>query len=294
MSGDLIGALAALSSALLFTIAALLFQMVTASVPAAGINLYKGVVAIVLMSLLAPFPSAALQPVVLLALSGLLGITIGDTAYFLALSHLGARRLLLLDTLGPGFTALLAVAVLHESLMPLQWLGIALTLYGVGWVMRERSPRGGEAPDRVSWRGWAFGLASMGCHAAGVILSKMGLESLSSMEGTMIRQLFATLALVVIGLGTGSLRSWVSPLRDRRLLALTTAAALIGTFLGIWMSLLALKYTNASLAATLNATGPLFVLVLARLVLGERVSARAVLGAVIAVAGVCLLLALRA
>ena len=135
-----------------------------------------------------------------------------------------------------------------------------------------------------------FGLAAMACHAGGVILSKMGLETVAAPEGTIIRQIWASAALLLFGLQGGRLRTWLEPLRDKRVLGRLIAAALLGSFLGIWMSLLALSLTKASLATTLNATSPLFILVLARLVLKEHVSVRSVLGATVAVAGVVVLL----
>ena len=63
-------------------------------------------------------------------------------------------------------------------------------------------------------------------------------------------------------------------------------AAVIGAFLGTWLSIIALKYTHAAVAATLNSTSPLFILPLAVLMLKERISSREILGALIAVSGV--------
>jgi drug/metabolite transporter (DMT)-like permease len=62
----------------------------------------------------------------------------------------------------------------------------------------------------------------------------------------------------------------------------------VGTYLGIWLQQISLKYTDAGIAQTLFATSPLFALPMS-IWLGERVSPRAALGACVALAGVGLL-----
>jgi drug/metabolite transporter (DMT)-like permease len=57
----------------------------------------------------------------------------------------------------------------------------------------------------------------------------------------------------------------------------------------MWFSVAAIKYTDVTVAATLTATSPLFVLPLAALMLKERISPRVVAGAVVAVLGVVVL-----
>jgi drug/metabolite transporter (DMT)-like permease len=62
----------------------------------------------------------------------------------------------------------------------------------------------------------------------------------------------------------------------------------IGTFIALWLQQISLKYTAAGVAQTLFATSPLFVLPVVA-VMGEKVSLRAVLGALLAIAGVGML-----
>jgi drug/metabolite transporter (DMT)-like permease len=66
----------------------------------------------------------------------------------------------------------------------------------------------------------------------------------------------------------------------------------IGTFLGIWLQQISLKYAAAGIAQTLFATSPLFVVPIV-IFTGERVSLRAVLGALLAMAGVGFLFGLQ-
>ncbi|HSN54102.1 MAG TPA: EamA family transporter, partial [Candidatus Sulfomarinibacteraceae bacterium] len=60
-------------------------------------------------------------------------------------------------------------------------------------------------------------------------------------------------------------------------------------FLGVSLSLLAVKYTEAGVAATLMALTPVLIIPVSVLVFREQVARPAVLGAVVAVAGSALL-----
>jgi drug/metabolite transporter (DMT)-like permease len=65
--------------------------------------------------------------------------------------------------------------------------------------------------------------------------------------------------------------------------------AIMGPFLGVWLSLVAVKMIPAGIAATLNAMTPIMVIPVVIFYYKEKVSYRAVLGAVVAFIGVALL-----
>jgi len=288
----LLGGVAALSSAALFALASILYRRLGRKITPAVLNLAKGAIAVVLtVGVLAAtgFEIVPAREAILLGISGILGIALGDTAYFAALNRLGARRTLVLDSISPAITAGLAMVVLGERLTPMQWAGVALTLSGISWVLRERVPDDDASPTAVQM-GLILGLTAIACHASGVVLSKVALDVVPALEASLVRQMVG-----VVGLGfylgaSQKAASTFSPLRDRANIRVLFIASFCGTFLGIWFAMVALKLTSASLATTLNATGPLFVLPLSRLMDGERISTRAVLGAVVAVAGVAVLL----
>ena len=79
-----------------------------------------------------------------------------------------------------------------------------------------------------------------------------------------------------------SLRRW----------AIIVLTVFIGTFLGIWLQQISLKYSAAGVAQTLFATSPLFVIPLVAL-MGERVSLRSLLGALLAIVGIGFLFGLQ-
>jgi drug/metabolite transporter (DMT)-like permease len=80
-------------------------------------------------------------------------------------------------------------------------------------------------------------------------------------------------------------------LRDRRAAAFMVAGAFFGPFLGVTLSLVALRYVEAAVAASLTAIYPILTLLLANRFHGEAITARLAAGAVLAVLGVMVLFA---
>lgn len=291
----MIGEIAAVSAAFLWAVASVIYSTFGRQVPALALNLGKGVIAILLLviTILAQglmAPQLAARDSLLLLLSGAIGIGFGDTVYLEALRYLGARQTLLLGTLAPPMAACLALWFLNERLSTLAWLSIAITIMGIVWVISERTTAQNSAGYR--WQGLLYALLASLAQAIGAILSRAALDNtaMSPQWGALLR----LLAGVVVVLGWGLLRhqiqAWWQAINTTDLLIRLFAAAFLGTYLGIWLQQLSLKYTVTGISQTLNATSPLFVLPITVL-LGERISSRAWLGAVVAVIGVGLLLA---
>ncbi len=62
-----------------------------------------------------------------------------------------------------------------------------------------------------------------------------------------------------------------------------------GPFVGVWLSLVAVQLTHIGVASTLMALAPIFMLPVGRFIFKERVGWTAVVGTLVAVAGVSLL-----
>ena len=88
-----------------------------------------GLIAAILIS--GAFEVLMWKQAILLALSGFVGIFLGDTLLFTGLGGLGPRRNSMIFATNAPLTALLAVAVGKDVIGPLEGLGIALVLVGV-------------------------------------------------------------------------------------------------------------------------------------------------------------------
>lgn len=290
------GELAALSAALIWAVASVVYTKIGRQLSPLMLNLAKGTIAISLLILTLflsnnLFPPVSLSAVGMLLLSGVIGLGLGDTAYFAALNHLGTRRALVLEALAPPLAALLALVGLQEQLPTMAWFGILLTVSGVTWVVLERSP----APSASSvpptlLPGIIFGTLAAFGQAGGGVLSRAALagSEIDPLWSTLVRLLGGQFMLLLWATWQRrSLREF-QPLSHYRLLMILIGTAFASTCLALWLQQISFKYTAAGVAQSLLATSPVFVLPIA-VAVGEPVSLRAILGVLVAIAGVWLL-----
>ena len=90
-----------------------------------------------------PFPKEifTIEAVGFLVLSSILGIVVGDFLWLEALRLLGARRVIVVDTVKPFLAAFMGWAILGENLRVAALGGVLLTVTGVVIVSLERAQR---------------------------------------------------------------------------------------------------------------------------------------------------------
>ncbi|AFZ33211.1 protein of unknown function DUF6 transmembrane [Gloeocapsa sp. PCC 7428] len=294
---SLTGELAALSAACLWAVASVIYSRVGQTIHPLELNLFKGAIAVVLLLFTIFISGDVLPPLAFndyffFILSGMLGIGLGDSAFLTALKYLGARRTLLMETLAPPMTAILALLFLQEQLSFAAWCGIILTILGVAWVLSERTPNTSTHHSTHLLRGISFGILAAIALATGAVLSRavFATTTVSSLWAALLR-LSGGLCILIpwVALKT---RSSGLKLPPRRAIAAIFIASFTGTYLGIWLQQTAIKLTAAGIALTLTNTSPLFVLPLAA-AMGERISFRAIAGVAIAIAGIAVLFYLQ-
>ncbi len=291
VTGATLGIVAALVSALAWAIGAILFRRIGERATPTAMNLAKSLLGLGMIG--AGALAAGLTPLDgesawRLALSGVLGIAIGDTLFFAALVRLEPRLTLLLATVGQVFTVVAAAAVLGERPTLLGWTGIALVIVGVGGVL-QAGAEPGHSTGRDRLTGIVCGVLSAAATSGGLLLAKTGVASVGTLEATWIRLAAGVVALALWGAVRGHIRADFAALRLPGFLRQIAVAVTVVMFGGFWLSLVSLKFTDATIASALAATEPIFILPLAWLWLGERVGWPAIVGAVVAVAGVVLI-----
>lgn len=291
------GEIAALTAAFLWAASSIVYVLLGRRIPPLILNLSKGVMAIALITLTLfltrqPFPNIQWMPISLLLVSGVIGIGLGDTAYFTALNHIGARQTLLIETLAPPLAAILALVFLEESLDFSAWCGILLTLLGVAWVITERTPASVvSSPHPRQGVIWAS-LAAMS-QASGAVLSRFALveSDITPLWSTLIRLIAGTVIVLFLLLIRPQTRDQSFQIVwSFRLIGVIALTALGSTYLGIWLQQTSLKFSPTGIAQTLTSTSPLFVLPFA-VWMGDKISLRALVGVLIALAGIAILFA---
>eukprot|EP00667_Euglena_gracilis_P018260 EG_transcript_19370 len=153
-AGPLVGIGAALLAPLLMTVGFIIWDKYWGG-SAFALNVFKcglasGLFLVVVLAssaedMATAFAGYTVERVSFLALSAFMGITVGDVAWLQALQLLGAKRVIIIDTLKPFLAALLGAVFLGEAVDAFTAVGIALTSLGVLAVSLEKES-GSESP----------------------------------------------------------------------------------------------------------------------------------------------------
>jgi drug/metabolite transporter (DMT)-like permease len=303
------GEAAALATAVSWSFSAVFFSAAARRVGASPVNLIRLVAATGMLACMVAVAGAASRPpasqVAFLALSGVVGLALGDEAWFRALRILGPRRSSLVSPLWPVFAAVAAWPLLGETIGLLDLLGMGAALGGVLWV-QGGGDHGSEVQGSLG-RGLLFGVLACLGQAVGYVLAKPGLGKaapgsllgdfvgagavpVNPLFGTLIRMAAGTAWILVSQALRGGLAESKAALADRPGMWLTLGGTITGPVLGVWMSLVALDHSaKSAIPSTILATSPLFVIPLVRVVHGTPITVRAVVGSVVAIGGVALL-----
>ena len=291
-----LGYWAALAAAGCWTVTALSFESAGKRIGSLAVNLIRLALAFLFLSAYSwvargrPLPTdAGARAWSWLLVSGLVGFFLGDMALFRSFVLIGARRAMLLVSLSPAMTALVSRLTLGEVLSLRDLAGMALTLSGVMLVVAEGRRDGDDLTARLPWKGVLLALGGAAGQAVGLVLSKHGMGAYDPFAATQIRVIAGIGGFAATFLVIGWWPRVLAGLRDGAAMARVGLGAFFGPFLGVGFSLMAVQNAKAGVAATLMSITPVLLLAPAAFLMKERITPRAVVGAVVAVGGVALL-----
>ncbi len=302
MDLNLLGQTAALATSCLWTFNSIFFTEAGRRIGSASVNAYRIIMAVgflctahfaFLGSLL---PSASSEQWLWIGVSGIVGLGFGDFGLFAAFTIIGPRRSVLIMTLSPIFASIAALLMLGETISLPSMVGITITLAGVIWVILEREQYTIENPisEKLNMRGLFLALIGAIGQGTGLAFAKKGIYHgagtiLNPLSASLIRMIFGAIFVwisILIGGRIGELRR---ALYNKEGIKHTAAGALIGPFMGVTFSMVAVAYTQAGIAQTLMSLMPIFIIPLVWILYKQKTSLRGMLGATIAVIGVATL-----
>ena len=296
-----LGELAALTTAVCWAVSSLAFTRAGRRIGALALNLVRLGFALVFSAALAlllrglPLPTdASATQWAWLSLSGLVGFVFGDLCLFRAFVLLGPRLALLIMATAPPMTAVLGWLVLGETLTPTAVAGMTLTLAGIAWVISARPAElpavAGQEPRAMSLRtGVWLGLGGALGQAGGLVLSKHGMGDYDAFAATQVRIIAGVVGFAAVYTAVGFWPRFWAALRDRVAARQAAFGALLGPFIGVSLSLVAVQNTDTGIAASIMATTPLLVIPLSAWIDREQIRWPDLAGAVLAILGVALL-----
>lgn len=246
----------------------------------------------------------------LLAISGFFGIGVADAFVLAALKDLNATHLAILECMFPPMVVLTSVFYLGESVTMVQLAGIAIITAAVLLASlninrrKVRSPAEGklakpsaersaeQSPERRKLiRGvslMAMGLSTM---AVGVVVAKPVLERYDIFLTSTIRMLFGIVSSIICYAIFVGKKDIMADFRTAPKKGRLIFACLMSAYVAYVLWLLGYKFNDASVAAILNSTSTLFTVLLATLILREKLTQKIVLATFLAIGGVILVTA---
>ncbi len=224
-----------------------------------------------------------------LVISGVIGLVIGDSFLFKSYQMIGARISMLLMALSPAMSAILAFIFLNERIALLGLIGIFITISGVALVVLERNT---NSKYKITKLGIFYGILGAMGQAGGLIFAKFAFEEghIAGFIATFIRVFSSVIIFLPIMM---LLKKYKNPYKiftsNKSALGVTLVGTILGPFLGITFSLIAVENTTVGIAATLMSTMPIIMLPMVKYIYKEKLSWRSVTGAIVAVAGVALI-----
>lgn len=297
------GALASVSTALVWASSVILFTRSGEHVGPYALNLFKNLISLPLFAFTLWWSGEGAGEVLsrdtwVFLGSGALGIGVADVLFFAGLNRLGAGRIAIVDCLYSPSVVLFAFLYLGESLSPLHALGAVLVLSAVVLGAREEPSSTGASSTSAAGRadlalvsGLLFGGGAVVLMAAAIVWVKPVLVRHSVVWAVTARMVGGVLLQLLPLAFLPSLRAEVAcAFRPHPGQRFAIPGAILGTYFALLLWIYGFKYTSAGIAGILNQTSTLFVVLLATVFLGERLTPRRALAVGLAFAGILLVL----
>lgn len=292
LAGPTFGIVAALVCALTWTVLSLVARHLSTHFSPFSLNVIRsGVGAVLLLPLalvggnLAGVTGVSALAWAFLMASVLIGMGIGDTAFFESTRTLGLARAMTISTAYPLIASVLALIFFGERITLAVGLGSLVTLAGLVLIVSEDAG-GGTVTSAGRERGLVLAIVAACAWAVGAVLMKPPLREIDPLTIQAARMPLVTLALWALPWARGTARGlWTHRRvvgRPVLLLGALTALSAVSYLLG-------LKHAGVTLGTVLASTSPLFALPIGFLAFGERVTWRATVGALLSIAGIAIL-----
>ena len=221
--------------------------------------------------------------------SGIIGIFLGDTLLFIALQKIGPRRNNILFSLAAPFTVILNIIFLNEIMSTINLIGCIIVFCGVVIAIaygnsKDKNHRW-EVVEGNIYLGVSIGIGAALCQAIGLIMMKpiltMGADPIASAAlRTAISFVFLTFTFF-LNYKIFNTKTNLS----FKIVGQSILSGFLGMALGMSLLLIALKYADAGIVATLSSTSPIMILFLIWLLTKTIPTIGAWIGTILAIIG---------
>ena len=276
----LLGEILSLGSAITWGISVSLFKIIGNSVSPYILNPLKntiGTILFVLTTLLVSDISAvnslSTNETLILALSGIIGITIADVLFLISLNILGTSRSAIINTIYSPMVIMLAYFILDESLTFADIVGGLMILLSILYLSFNQE----KSNINNLNKGLIIGILAYSLMALGIIMVKPILNRFSN-------SIEMQLWIIILRLIPGTLLSYITmnlmmkkkeiilQLSNKKIWPIILLGSFLGTYVGFAMWVIGMAKTSASIASILNQTSTIFIAFFGWLILKETFS----------------------
>jgi drug/metabolite transporter (DMT)-like permease len=289
-----LGELAATMAALFWSVNAVVLSEAVKMVGSFNVNIGRLFFAALLLAITILFIDASFnlywQQYFYLILSGIVGLVIGDFGMLKSYETIGPRLGMLVMSSVPSISVVLAFIFLDEVLSIIQLIAIVITTLGIAIVVLQKKVK--TEKFHFTFVGGLYGLLAAAGQAIGLVLVKEAFNfgDLNEFVAAFIRILFSLLLLLLIGRVWGFSKNSIRVFKNnKKALKLIIWGAILGPYLGITSSLIAVSNTQVGIASTLMAMVPVLMLPISKFYYKEKLSSTSILGTIIAVVGITIL-----
>ena len=259
----LLGIFAAILSAMSWALCSVIFKKLTEKLEPVAMTFVKTIISTIFLLVLIFLTKNSLNigthNILTVAFSGILGIAIGDSLFFAALSRLSPLNLSVILFIFPYFlSGLFGIIFLKEIPSLTSVCAILTIISGLAFLI---FPVDNKENIKTKISGIIMGILSVTCTVYSMVVVKPVLINYSSLTVTMYRMLFSSLILFIFGLFSKRIFFWTKTLINDKIYSLKlTGTITIATFGGFWLSLVAIKHSQLVVASSLMTLEPFFIL----------------------------------
>jgi len=289
---QIIGITCSIAAALFWSVAIILFKKSGDNFSPMALNLFKCTVTLVLLILtlllcgIDFFPEKPAYDWIMFCVSGLLGIALADTLFFIALSRLGAGMTAIVDCLYLPIVIFISFVFLDEILGIKGLLGAALVFTAI--FVGSASKKGITVTGIDFFVGIILGIFAISLIAGSIVMLKRLLEDTNVLWASFARVLAGTIGLYLVVLLSPGRKKLLAELYPSKTWFSALPASVAGNYLAMIAWLAGMKYTMVSVAAVLNQLSTVFIFILAAIFLKEPVTLPRVSATILAVSGAIL------
>ncbi|WP_372793803.1 DMT family transporter [Lutibacter sp.] len=298
-----LGELFALLTAIFWTATSLSFQQATRRAGSLSVNVLRLLIAFFIYGFISYFSRGLFLPFdasthqwIWMSISGLIGFVFGDYFLFKSYELISARISMLIMSLSAPLAAFIGWFILGETMNFISILAMFITIFGIMMVITEKKKlddlKAGLKNKKIQFsfspKGMLFAFFGSIGQALGLVLSKYGMRDYNVFAATQIRIIAGAIGFVIL---ISLIKRWPKvkqAVTDSISMRFIVIGSIFGPFLGVYMSLLAVKYTTVGIASTIMAIIPVLIIPPAILLYKEKVTVKEVVGAFIALGGIVL------